>query len=126
MVASGARPFRFAQSSLESTRAPAPSFTPGAFPAVCAPSLWNAPLSLESASSVDSRRGASQAVAEARLLEHVRGVRHRLHAAGPRQVEVAGAHGLVDHSRRAEPGGAHLVDRLRGDLLGNPGLDLSL
>src|ERR671915_1548770 len=59
IVASGVRSLRFAHSSLESTTAPAPSFTPGALPAVCAPSLLNAPFSLESDSSDDSRRGAS-------------------------------------------------------------------
>ena len=59
IVASAGRPFAFAHSSLAKTSAPAPSFTPGALPAVCVPSLWNAPGSLASDSSVVSRRGAS-------------------------------------------------------------------
>ena len=58
-MASGVRPFCCAHSSDDSTSAPAPSFTPGAFPAVCAPSLWNAPRSFDSASRLLSRRGAS-------------------------------------------------------------------
>src|SRR3954451_6128850 len=58
-VASTARPFDFAHSSLETTNAPAPSFTPGELPAVCVPSLPTSPGSLASDSSELSRRGAS-------------------------------------------------------------------
>src|SRR5215212_8543673 len=47
IVASAGRPLELAHSSDASTSAPAPSFTPGALPAVCAPSLWNAPRSFD-------------------------------------------------------------------------------
>ena len=63
---------------------------------------------------------------EAGVLEEIGRVRHRLHAAGHCHVEVAGAHRLVDHARRAQAGGAHLVHGLRRDLLRDAGLDLSL
>jgi len=59
IVASAGRLLALAHSSEASTSAPAPSFTPGALPAVWAPSLWNAPRSFESVSSELSRLGAS-------------------------------------------------------------------
>ena len=65
-------------------------------------------------------------VAEASLLEQVGSARHRLHAARHGQVEVAGAHCLVDDPGRAQPGRADLVDGLAGDLLRDSGLDLRL
>ena len=57
--ASAWRPCCFAHSSEASTSAPAPSFTPGALPAVCEPSFTNCGGSFASASSEVSRRGAS-------------------------------------------------------------------
>ena len=48
-------PLAFAHSSLDSTSAPAPSFTPGALPAVCEPSLPVRPGSLASDSSEEPR-----------------------------------------------------------------------
>ena len=51
---------------------------------------------------------------------------HRLHAAGDRESEVAGADRLVGEPDRAHARGADLVDRLRGDLARDPGLDLRL
>ena len=59
MRASAVRPSFLAHSSEASTSAPAPSFTPGALPAVCEPSLTNCGGSFASASSEVSRRGAS-------------------------------------------------------------------
>ena len=42
------------------------------------------------------------------------------------ELEVAGADRLVGEADRPHPRGADLVDRLRGDLLRDPGLDLRL
>ena len=53
-------------------------------------------------------------------------LRHRLHAAADRELDVAGAHGLVDHPDGAHARRAHLVDRLGGDLDRDPGVDLRL
>ena len=72
------------------------------------------------------RLGVAHAEAEARLLEQVRRVAHRLHAAGDADVEVAGADRGVEDPGRAHAGRADLVDRLRGDLLRDAGLDLRL
>ena len=58
-VASACRRSFFAHSSEATTRAPAPSFTPGALPAVCEPSFTKIGGSLASCSSEVSRRGAS-------------------------------------------------------------------
>ena len=55
-----------------------------------------------------------------------RAPRHRLHAAGDADLEVAGADRLVGEPDRAHARGADLVDRLRGDLLRDPALDLGL
>ena len=60
------------------------------------------------------------------LGQQVGRLRHRLHAAADRDLEVAGAHRLVDHPDGAHARGAHLVDRLRGHLDRDPGLDLRL
>jgi hypothetical protein len=49
------------------------------------------------------RLGVPHAVAEAGLLEQVGRVRHRLHAPGHSQLEVAGADLLVDDPGRADP-----------------------
>ena len=72
------------------------------------------------------RLGVAHPVAEAGVLQQVRGLGHRLHATGHRDIEVAHAHGLVDDSRRTDPGRAHLVDGLARDLLRDAGLDLRL
>ena len=64
--------------------------------------------------------------AEARLREHVGRLRHRLHPARDGDLDVAGADRGVEHAGRAHAGGADLVDRLRGDLLGDAGVDLRL
>ena len=72
------------------------------------------------------RLAVAHAEAEAGLLEHVGSLGHRLHAAADADLEVAGADRLIEHPGGADARGAHLVDRLRGDLLGDPGLDLRL
>ena len=72
------------------------------------------------------RLGVAHAEAEAGLLEQVRRVRHRLHTATDADLEVAGADRRVEQPGRADSRGADLVDRLRGDLLRDPGLDLRL
>jgi hypothetical protein len=59
IVASTSRPRFFANSSLVTTSAPAPSFTPGAFPAVVVPSGSNTGFSCASFSIDVSRRGPS-------------------------------------------------------------------
>ena len=53
-------------------------------------------------------------------------MRHRLHAAADRDLDVAGADRGVEDADRADARGADLVDRLRGDLLRDAGLDLGL
>ena len=68
----------------------------------------------------------AHAVAEARLRQQIRSLGHRLHAPADADLQVAGADRLVEDHRRAQPRGADLVDRLRGDLLGDAGLDLGL
>ncbi len=68
----------------------------------------------------------AHAVAEARLRQQVGSLGHRLHAAADADLHVAGADRLVEDHRRAQPRRADLVDRLRGDLLGDAGLDLRL
>ena len=72
------------------------------------------------------RLHVAHAKAEARAWQQVGRSRHRLHAAAHANLHVAGADRLVEHHGRAQPGGAHLVDRLRGDLLGDAGFDLRL
>ena len=53
-------------------------------------------------------------------------VRHRLHPAADADLEVAGADRGVEQAGGADARGADLVDRLRGDLLRDPALDLRL
>src|ERR1700729_2305923 len=72
------------------------------------------------------RLPVAHAEAEPRLLEQVRRLRHRLHPARDPDVEVPDADGVVEQAGRANSGRADLVDRLRGDLLGDPALDLRL
>jgi hypothetical protein len=72
------------------------------------------------------RLGVAHPVAEARVLQQVRRLGHRLHPARDRDVEVADPHGLVDDARRAQARGADLVDGLARDLLRDAGLDLGL
>ena len=63
----------------------------------------------------------AQAVAHAR--QQIRAVAHRLHAAGDGDVDVAGADGLVGEHHRLEPRAADLVDRQRGDVVGEPAVE---
>ena len=72
------------------------------------------------------RLDVAHAEPEARLGEQVGRPRHRLHAARHRELEIARAHGLIDDADGPQARGADLVDGLRGDLLGDPGLDLGL
>ena len=72
------------------------------------------------------RLDVAHAKAEACTGEQIGGLGHRLHATADADLQVAGADRLVDDYRGAQPGGADLVDRLGGDLLGNTGLDLGL
>jgi hypothetical protein len=72
------------------------------------------------------RLGIAHAVAEARIGQQVRRVRHALHAARDAGVEVAGPDGRVDQPDRADARRADLVDRLGGHVLGNAALDLRL
>ena len=72
------------------------------------------------------RLDVAHAEALARAGQQVGRLRHRLHAAADRDLEVAGAHRLVEHPDRAHARRAHLVDRLRGDLDRDAGLDLRL
>ncbi len=72
------------------------------------------------------RLGVAHPEAEASLLEHVRGARHRLHAPADADLDVPGSDRRVEQPGGPDPGRAHLVDRLRGHLLGDPGLDLGL
>ena len=72
------------------------------------------------------RLGVAHPVAEARLLEQVWRLRHRLHSAADADLEVAGADRLVEDADPADAGCADLVDGLRGDLLRDPAFDLGL
>ena len=65
----------------------------------------------------------AEPVAEARLLEDVGRVRHRLHAPGDDHVVVARADHLVGDLDRAHARGAHLVDGVARDLLRKAGAD---
>ncbi len=71
-------------------------------------------------------RGVAHAIAEARLRQQVGSLGHRLHAASHAHLHVAGADRLVEEDRGPQPRSAHLVDGLRGDLLGDASLDLGL
>ena len=68
----------------------------------------------------------TQPVAEARLLQQVRRVRHRLHPAGDDHLVIAGADHRVRDLDGADRRGADLVDRVRGRLLRQPGTDRRL
>ncbi len=72
------------------------------------------------------RLDVAHAEALARAGQQVRRLRHRLHAAADGELDVTGADGLVDHPDGAHARRAHLVDRLRGDLDRDPGVDLRL
>ena len=72
------------------------------------------------------RLHVAHAGAEARLREHVGRLRHRLHPAGDGDLDVTGADRGVEHAGGAHARGADLVDRLGGDLLRDPGVDLRL
>ena len=54
--------------------------------------------------------GVAQAGAEARLRDEIRGLGHRLHAAGHDDLDLAGADELVGQGDRIEAGQAHLID----------------
>jgi hypothetical protein len=58
----------------------------------------------------------------ARLRQQVRGVGHRLHAAGDDDVELAGADELVGQRDRVDARQADLVDGQGGDVHGMPPL----
>ena len=73
-----------------------------------------------------NRVDVAHAEAEARLGQQIGRPRHRLHAARDGELEVACAHSLVDQADGPQARGTDLVDRLGGDLLGNPRLDLGL
>ena len=63
---------------------------------------------------------------EPRLLQQVGGLRHRLHTATDPELDVAGADRRIEQPGRPDSRGAHLVDRLGGDLVRDAGLDLRL
>ena len=119
------------------TIAPAPSFTPGALPAVWVPSLWKAPFRPASDSSEVSRRGASSTSKEVSPFRDLtvtdtissgrrprrwpgrraRGSAARTFHVGARDLElVADLVGLLAHALAAErvgqPVGHHRVERL--------------
>ena len=72
------------------------------------------------------QRAVAEPVAEARLLQRVRRVRHRLHPARDDDLHVTGADHLVGDLDRADRRGADLVDRVRGQLDRQPGSDRRL
>ncbi len=72
------------------------------------------------------RLDVAHAKPEARAREKVGSLGHRLHAAGDADLHVARADRLVEDHGGAHARGADLVDGLRGDLLGDAGLDLGL
>ena len=72
------------------------------------------------------RADVAHAEAEAGARQQVGRLAHRLHAAGDGDLGVAGADRHVGDAERAHARGADLVDRLRGDLLGDAALDLGL
>ena len=53
-------------------------------------------------------------------------VAHRLHAAGHRDLDVAGLDALVREHHRLQARAAHLVDGQRGDVVGEPALERRL
>ena len=128
MVASGSRPRSFANSSLVTMIAPAPSFTPGALPAVVVPSGSKTGFREASFSSVVSRRGASSfEVADRDYLVGEEPVVDRVHRAllgAQRELVLLLARDsqLTRHERRLldhvlaveggrEPVGDHRVDQ---------------
>ena len=70
------------------------------------------------------------AVAHAQPFAHarqqVRRVAHRLHAAGDRDVDVAGGDALRREHHRLQARAAHLVDRQRRDAIGQPAVERRL
>ena len=68
----------------------------------------------------------AELVAEARLRDGVRRVRHRLHAAGHDHIVVAGADHRVRDLHGADARCAHLVDRVRGHVDRQAGADRGL
>ena len=66
------------------------------------------------------------AIAETCLREQVGRARHRLHPSSNTDLQLAGADRLVQQHRGAQARRAHLVDGLRGHLLGDAGFDLCL
>src|SRR5215211_668401 len=72
------------------------------------------------------QRPVAEPVPEARLLEDVRRVRHRLHAAGHDHVVVAGADHRVGDLHCSDRRRADLVDRVGGDLDRQAGPDRRL
>ena len=67
--------------------------------------------------------GVAQAGAEARLRDEIRGLGHRLHAAGHDDLDLAGADELVGQGDRIEAGQAHLIDGDGRHLLRDATLD---
>ncbi len=68
----------------------------------------------------------AQPVAETRLRQQIRRARHRLHSAGHDDVVTAGGDHQLGDFDRADGRGAHLVDRVRGNLLRDPSGDRRL
>src|ERR687890_401577 len=147
MVPKGSMSRRSAKSSLASTKAPAPSVTPGALLAAQAPLVLllarDTALTGAVATEADHvhvlklvqetvldhglyHRRVAHACPPPGLLQEVRGVRHALHTAGEEHVVVAAAnHGLrkcgASHTR-----GADLVQRLGGQAEGQPRVEVRL
>ena len=71
-------------------------------------------------------RPVAHPVALSRLRQRVRRVRHRLHAAGDDDLDVAGADHRVGDLDRADRGGADLVHRVGRDVDRDPGADRRL
>ena len=71
-------------------------------------------------------RAVAEPVTEARLLEHVRRVRHRLHATRDDDVVIAGSNHLVGDLHGADRRRADLVDRVRRNLDRQAGPDRRL
>ena len=100
---------RNAQASCSSREMPSSRETNDACSTMCLPSK----VEMSASWSIRSiRRPVAEPVAEARLRERVRRVRHRLHPAGDDELGVAGADHRVGDLDRPDRGGAHLVDRV--------------
>ena len=63
-----------------------------------------------------NQRPIAESVAEARLLQCVRRVRHRLHAASDDHLVISGSDHLIGHLDRADGRRADFVDRVGADL----------